>query len=227
MLRDILQNLTFGHRLVLWRLLIALFLAGMIYYAFFFPKEGDRAMKRAAATMRKAQSWKIETTVELPQIQGRMHTLQEVQCPLNYRFTQEQSQVYNGEPREWKNINMVIGDTYYEYASVTDSWKSYAAGDRGSKAICEALARGEEPSPLPPLSKWARAAFASKGDRRDIGTGYCRIWKIDIPRHNAEAEHAFVCIGEEDELPRYVTQYGHEIRVFDWNVPIDFQPPHL
>jgi len=225
MIRDILWNWSFGQRLTIYRLLIALFLGGTIYYAFFFPKEGDRAMRRAAQAMRHAQTWKIESDQDLPEVQGHLHILREVACPSNYRYTRQQSQVVDGVAHEWTNVEMTIGSAYYEYTSAADKWTEYAAAGRGSKAICEALVRGEEPSPLPPLSKWARTAFATKGDRRDIGTGFCRVWRIDIPRHNMEAEHASVCIGEDDELPRYVTQYGHEIRIFDWNVPIDFQPP--
>ncbi len=227
MIRDILQNFSFGQRLVLYRLLIALFLAGLIYYAFFFPKEGDRALRRAAEAMRQAQSWKVESNQDLPQIQGHIHILQEVACPTNYRSTRQQSQIVDGVMREWTNVQMTAGQAYYEYSSATDKWVEYTAGDRSSKATCQALARGEEPSPLPPLSKWARTAFATKGGRRDIGAGYCREWNIAIPRHNADPERASVCIGEDDELPRYVTQYGHEVRIFDWNVPIDFQPPQF
>lgn len=227
MIRDILQQLTFGHRMVLYRLLIALFLAGMIYYAFFFPKEGDRAMKRAAAAMRKAESWKTESNQDIPQVQGRLYLLQEVQCPSNYRFTRRQSQIVDGVEHEWTNVQMVIGQDYYEYNSAGDSWTHYAAGGRGARHLCEALARGEEPAPLPPLSKWARTAFATKGGRRDIGAGFCREWKIDIPRHNMEAEHATVCIGEDDELPRIVTQNSFETRIFDWNVPLNLQPPQI
>jgi hypothetical protein len=227
MIREILQQLTFGHRMVLYRLLIALFLAGMIYYAFFFPKEGDRALRRAAEAMRHAQSWKVESNQDLPQIQGRLHILQEVACPSNSRSTTQQSQLVDGVAREWTNVNMTIGPNSYAYTSAADKWTQSSSYGGGPKATCEAMSRGEPPPPLPPLSKWARTAFAAKGDRRDIGTGYCRDWKITIPRHNVDPERASVCIGEDDELPRYVTQYGHEVRIFDWNVPIDFQPPQI
>jgi hypothetical protein len=225
MLRDILSNWSFGQRMVIYRLLIALFLAGMIYYAFFFPKEGDRAMRRAAEAMKHAQNWKIESNQDLSQVQGHLHILQEVACPSNYRFTRQQSQIVDGVTHEWTNVEMTIGPSYYEYNSAADKWTEYSGAGRGPRAMCEALARGEEPSPLPPLSKWARNAFATKGDRRNIGTGYCREWKIAIPRHNADPERASVCIGEDDELPRFAMQYGHEDRFFDWNVPIDFQRP--
>ena len=227
MIRDILGNLTFGHRMVLYRLLVALFLAGMIYYAFFFPKEGDRALKRAAMAMRNAQSWKVESDQQFPQVQGHLYLLQEVQCPSNYRSTQKQGQAINGVQQEWTNVNMTIGQDYFEYNSKADKWTRSVAGDRGARHLCEALARGDAQSPLPPLTTWARRAFATKGDRRDIGTGYCREWKIAIPRHNMEPERATVCIGEDDDLPRYVTQYDHEVRIFDWNVPLNLQPPQI
>jgi hypothetical protein len=225
MIRDILGNLSFGQRMVLYRLLIALFVAGMIYYAFFFPKEGDRAMRRAAKAMSHATSWKVESIRDLPQIEGRLQILQEVGCPSNSRLTQHQTQTVNGEVREWTNVSLTIGPTAYSYNSATDKWTLGGVG--GPRYMCEALARGEDVPSLPPLSNWARKAFATKGELRDVGTVSCRMWNITIPRHNMDPERASVCIGENDELPRIVTQYDQETRYFDWNIPIDFQAPDL
>lgn len=227
MIRDILQNLTFGHRMVLYRLLIALFLAGMIYYAFFFPKEGDRAMRRAAEAMKRAQSWKIESNQDIPQIQGHLHILQEVACPSNARLTRTQTEVVKGQTHEWTIASVNIGEISYEYNGAADKWAPGVTYGGTPKAICEGMARGDAPAMLPPLSKWARTAFASKGDRRDMGASYCREWKITIPRHNMDPERATVCLGEDDDLPRYFTRNEESIRIFDWNVPIDIQPPQI
>jgi len=224
-IREILGNLSWGQRMVLYRLLVALFLAGMIYYAFFFPKEGDRAMQRSAEALRHATSWKAESIQDLPQVGGKYQVLQEVACPSNSRITQHQTQLVDGQTREWTIVNMTVGGTSYSYTSATDKWTLGGTGG-GLPAMCQTLARGEEPESLP-LSKWSRKAFASKGDRRDVGTGYCREWNIAIPRHNMGPERAYVCIGEDDNLPRIVSQYGVETRYFDWNVPIDFQAPQL
>jgi hypothetical protein len=227
MIRDILGNLSFGQRMVLYRLLIALFLAGMIYYAFFVPKEGDRAMRRAAKAMSHATSWKSEATRDIPQVEGKLQILEEVACPSNMRSTMHQSQRVEGAMREWTIVNLTVGETSYSYTSAADKWSLGGSTAGRTKFMCEALARGEDVPSMPPLSTWARKAFATKGDRRDIGTSYCREWKIAIPRHNMDPERASVCIGEDDELPRIVTQYDQETRYFDWNIPIDFQAPDL
>jgi hypothetical protein len=226
-IRDILQNFSFGQRLVLYRLLIALFLAGMIYYAFFFPKEGDRAMRRAAKAMSQAKGWKWESIRDIPQVQGKLQTLEEVACPSNIRSTMHQSQRVEGTMREWTNVSLTIGAGNYSYNSVADKWTLGGSTAGRPKFMCEALAREEDVPSLPPLSNWARHAFATKGELRDVGTGSCRMWDITIPRHNANPEKASVCIGENDDLPRIVTQYEQEIRYFDWNVPIDMQAPNL
>lgn len=225
MIRDILGNLSFGQRMVLYRLLVALFLAGMIYYAFFFPKEGDRAMRRAAKAMSRATSWKSESVRDIPQVEGKMQILEEVACPSNMRSTWHQTQRFEGEMREWTNVNLTIGESNFSYSSAADKWTLGGSTAGRPKFMCEALACGEDVPSLPPLPTWARKAFATKGELRNVGLGSCRMWNIAIPRHNMDPERASVCLGEDDELPRIVMQYGVETRYFDWNVPIDFQPP--
>ncbi|HUJ49857.1 MAG TPA: hypothetical protein VLW25_06645 [Bryobacteraceae bacterium] len=227
MIREVLQNLNFGHRMVLYRLLIALFLIGMIYYAFFFPKEGDRAIRRAADAMRKARSWKVESNTHLPQAEDVLYFLQEVECPSNSRSTRRQFQIVNGVQHESTNVNMTIGQDYYEYSSDGDKWSRFAAAGRGPRMQCEALARGDELLPLPPLSKWERTGLVSKGDRRDLGSSYCQEWKIAIPRHNMDPERASVCVGENDDLPRFFTRNNLEVRIFDWNVPLNLEAPPI
>jgi hypothetical protein len=225
--REFLQQLTFGHRLVLYRLLIALFIAGMIYYAFYVPKEGDRAMLRAAEAMRQAKSWKVEYVRELPQVEGRMEVVEEVACPSNSRSTLHQTQRVEGTMREWTNVDLRIGNASYVYNSVAGRWTLNAPYGGGAQAICQAVARGDDTQSLPSLSAWARRALVSKGDRRDTGLGSCQEWKITIPRHNASPEKASVCLGEDDNLPRIVTQYGQETRYSDWNLPVEFRAPEI
>jgi hypothetical protein len=59
---DFLKPLSFGQRLLLYRLVIALGISGVIYWAFFVPKRGDRAMHRAGIAVSKATSWKVQWT---------------------------------------------------------------------------------------------------------------------------------------------------------------------
>src|SRR5271168_1926088 len=184
MIGDILSNYSFGQRMVLYRLLIGLFLAGMIYYAFFFPKEGERALRRSAEAMHHATSWKTEYAREQAQGQGKLHVLEEVECPLNKRFTRNQTQLTQRGTLEWTEVTLIVGPKSYSYSSVTDKWTSGGGYGLPPKTMCAALARGDEVQPFPPLSKWARTAYVSKGDLRDTGIGFCRIWDLTIPRHN-------------------------------------------
>jgi hypothetical protein len=227
MIKDLLQQLTFGHRLVVWRLLIALMLGGMIYYAFFVPSEGDRAVRRAADAMRHARSWKAETARDVAEIQGRLETLAEVSCPASARVTTHQTQNLQGAPPEWTNISLTLGDSSYSYSSVADRWTSDVTYGGGPRAVCQRLARGEDVEQLPPLNQWAKHALISKGKRRDTGSGFCQEWKITIPHHNANPEKGSVCLGEDDNLPRFAMQYGVESRYYDWNLPIAFERPEV
>ena len=226
MIREFLQQLPFGHRLPLYRLLIALFLGGMIYYAFFFPKEGDRAMRRGAEAMSRAKSWKSETIRELPDIGGRMEILEEVSCPGSSRITWHQTQQIAGSPPEWTMVTVAIGDSGYRYHSVSDKWVRDAPTG-GPQSIWQALARGEDTPSLPSLSEWSKHALISKGDRRETGAGSCQEWKIATRHGNAVWDEARVCLDENDHLPRFVAQNGAVTRYFDWNAPIDIQAPEL
>ena len=227
MVRDVLQNLSFGQRMVIWRLLVALFLGGMIYYAFFFPSEGDRAMRRGAEALRHARSWKVETARDIPEIQGKLEVVQEVSCPSGSRTTRHQTQLVGGVPQDWTLISLTLGDASYSYSSASDTWKPDTTYGGGPRAMCQALARGEDTQSLPPLAAWAKHALISKGERRDTGAGSCQEWKVAIPHHNANPEKYSVCLGEDDHLPRFVTERGIESRYYDWNLPIELQRPDL
>ncbi len=228
MLRDILQQLSFGQRLVLYRLLIALAISGVIYYYFFVPKPGERALERAEKALQGAYSWKVEYTVSNPEQTYKIDFLMEVQCPSSERTTEHMSGAPGGVPQDWTHITMTVKGASYEYTNPATGWVRTAAGLTGPVVACQKVAHAEEYSMFPPYATWRRRGFVEKGELRDTGIGQCQDWKVVIPGgRNSPSHTSHVCIGQEDLLPRYVQDGGREFRYYDWNVPIQLQEPVL
>jgi hypothetical protein len=230
MIRDTLGNLTFGHRMVLYRLVIALFLAGMIYYAFYVPGAGERALKRSREAVGHATSWKAQyvSTYTDGRTQSRMEALYEVSCPTSSRFTQNFiGQVASHEDIK-TDIRMTTNGASFFYDSKEDVWHRDDRAGRNVRTDCEAVARSEDAWLMPPLTLWMRHAFLKKGERRDTGLSYCQEWLVNLPHGpNAPVEQNMICIGDDDNLPKVWAKGEVTYRYYDWNVPIEFSAPQV
>jgi hypothetical protein len=227
MVREILGQLNPGHRFVLYRLLIALFLAGMIYYAFYVPGAGESALKRSQQAVGHATSWKVQYVRTLDNGKGRMEALYEVSCPTSYRFTQDFITTLGDQEDVTTDIRMTTNGASFFFNSKQDVWKRNDAGGRNVRADCEAAARGEAWL-MPPFSLWSRHAFLKKGGKRDTGLSYCQEWQVTLPHGpNSPVETNMLCIGTDDNLPKIWTEGEVTYRYYDWNVPIEFHPPEV
>ncbi len=228
MIKDILQQLSFGHRLVLYRLVIALMISAVVYYYFYVPKPGERMFERAQKAMQSATSWKLEFTQSDPAQSYKVEYLVEVQCPSSARTTQHLSGAPGGVAQDWTHITLNLGGATYEYINPQKGWTRAASGFYDPAAICGRMAQGEETGLLPPLMKWRRQGFIDKKEVRDTGSGQCQDWKVVVPGGRNSPSHTYsVCLGVDDLLPRFREEGGVQYRYYDWNVPIEFTAPQI
>lgn len=223
-----LQQLNFGQRLILYRLVIALGLAGAIYWAFFIPKAGDRAMRRAGADLRKAASWKIQWTNTPIGGDFKLDFLVEISCPSRVRMTEHTIPDAGSRRVEATSVTMGIDGIVYVYNSNENFWRQRGSGQVDFGGECGALARGEDTALLPPFGKYERKGFMKKGEVREITGERCQEWSVVILRgRDSPTDNSTVCLGVDDDLPRSHAAGGMEFRYFDWNVPIQFTVPQL
>jgi len=223
-----LQQLSFGQRLLLYRLVIALGMAGLIYWAFFIPKSGDRAMRRAGADLRKAASWKVQWTNTPIGGDFRLEYLVEISCPSRVRMTEHTIPDAGSRRVEETSVTMGIDGAVYVYNSRENGWRQKGPGQVEFGGECGALARREDTALLPPFGKYEHKGFMKKGEVRELTGEKCQEWSVVI-FHNRDSptDNYTVCLGVNDDLPRSHTANGMEFRFSDWNVPIEFTVPQL
>lgn len=218
-----LQQLNFGHRLTLYRLVIALGLAGMIYWAFYVPKSGDRAMRRAAAAVQKARSWKVQWTNSPLEADFKLEYLVEVSCPSSSRVIERTIPNEGSRRVEATNVFLAMDGQVYLHSDRENAWSLTAPGNIPYAGDCAALSRHEDTTLLPPFRRYERRGSTRKGEVREVGGERCREWEVVIFYNtNSPTENYKVCLGVDDDLPRSHTANGVEFRYFDWNVPIQF-----
>jgi hypothetical protein len=223
-----LQPLSFGQRLLLYRLVIALGVAGMVYWAFFIPKSGERAMRRAGADLRKAKSWKVQWTNTPIGGDFKLEYMVEVSCPSRLRMTEHTVPDAGSRRVEGTSVTMAIDGAVYLYNSRENGWRRGYSNQMPYAGDCAALARGEDTSLLPPFGKYEHKGFMKKGEIREITGEQCREWSVVIFRgRNSPTDNYTVCLGVNDDLPRSHSAGSMEFRYFDWDVPIVFTVPPL
>ena len=225
---DFLRPLNFGHRLLLYRLVIGLFVAGMTYSAFFIPGSGERALKRAIQATSHATSWKMQYARPAGAGLPQMDALIEMACPSSSRMTQTWVTQLNGREDSWIDIRMTTNGASYFFNSKENIWHRNDTAGRNPHGDCGLMARGEDSRNLPPLNRWMHYGFLKKGELRDTGLGQCQEWLVTLPRgRDSPVDHASVCLGVDDNLPRFATEDGLTSSYFDWNLPVDFKPPEM
>ena len=218
---DFLRPLNFGHRLVLYRLVIALFISGMVYWAFFVPKRGDRAMHRASLAVRQAKSWKAQWTNTPIGGDFKLEYLVEVSCPSSSRMTEHTVPDAGSARREGTSLTLNIEGARYVYNSAENGWKRQGTGRALYTAECGAPVGNEETSLVPPFRKYEQRGLMHKGEAREVGGEQCQEWAVVIfYNSNSPTDDYKVCLGVDDDLPRSYLARGMEFRYCDWNVPI-------
>jgi hypothetical protein len=137
-------------------------------------------------------------------------------------FTTEEK----GQHDSWTNIALVTNGAAYFFDSRQNYWVRDDPEGRNPNGNCQLMARGEDTEMLPPLGRWVQYGTLKKGALRDTGAGQCQEWQISFPPGpNSPVEKTSVCLGLDDNLPRFMTEGDVTYRYFDWNVPIEFNPP--
>jgi hypothetical protein len=154
--------------------------------------------------------------------------LDEVSCPSSER-TVRHIRPASANARELTLEEIVIGIDHYAYNDWAKRWTHDLRGASGPSNICARLLLGQDSGQLPPLHRWLGGSYViEKENLRESSAGSCREWKVLSPAgfsHTPDAD--FVCLGVKDHLPWFRGAPGNlqEIRFYDWNVPIDIQPP--
>jgi hypothetical protein len=225
---DFLRPLNFGHRLTLYRLVIALFISGLIYWAFFIPKSGDRAMHRAGLAVQQAKSWKAQWTNTPIGGDFKLEYLVEVSCPSSSRVTEHTLPDPGSRRPEGASVDLNIDGTAYEYHTPENVWKRKGAGRAIYTDECGVSTANEETSLLPPFRKFGRRAVTGKREVREVVGEQCQDWSVVIFYNtNSPTDNYKVCLGVDDDLPRSYSARGMDFRFFDWDVPINFTAPEV
>lgn len=199
-------------------------LATFIYLL--LPNSGVKEFTRAREALRHVTSWKMQSGSD--STSGEF--LAEVSCPSSAR-TVHHIRPASSDSRELILETIVIGNDGYSYNDWAKRWTHELRGGQGPADACARLARGEDAGSLPPLGRWLGGAFIlEKENLRETPIGRCREWKVHTPGgFSSSPDLDFVCVGVDDHLPRFHGYPGNpqEVRFYDWNVPVDIQPPDL
>jgi hypothetical protein len=212
-------------RAQLWSLItIVVFVAGTLLYVG-TPSSGVREFERAEQALHHVTSWKMKSN--LAGTDGATGDyLDEVDCPSAERTTQHIHWTA-ANARDIMLQTIFVGNDRYMYNDWAKSWSHEVIS--GGPVTCAVLASGEDAGGLPPLRKWATAAYIiDKENLRETSDGPCREWKVHIPGgFSAQPTSEFVCLGVKDHLPRFRGYPGtpSEVRFYDWNVPMDITAP--
>lgn len=211
-------------------IIAAVFVFGAVLYVW-LPNLGAREFERAREALRHVTSWKMEGRIVGSDSAGGEY-LEEVSCPSSQHTTQH-IRGTAANSREMVLETIQIGSDRYTYGSYSQiegakPWSRFVAG---LSETCAKLSSGEDVGQLPPLHRWSGGAYViEKENLRETADGACREWKVLIPGAYSSAPNAeFVCLGVGDHLPRFVGVPGSagEVHFYDWNVPIDIQPPDV
>jgi len=196
------------------------FLGGAFLY-FLWPDARVREFKLAGEALRQVKSWKMEIRKSGSGLSAPEY-LDEASCLSNERVTHHVLKEIDGHPTDLTLGTLSIGNKHYYYDVHAARWMRDSTGGTGPTDPCARLSRWF------PFDEWLAKAYAIEEQGvRETPDGRCREWKIVTLGAPSSAQ--FVCLGLRDHLPRFQGAPGGpgEARFYDWNAPIDFQPPDL
>lgn len=198
-------------------------------FAFFlWPDPSIREFKDAQEALRHVRSWKSQSVSWASNSQNE-EQLDEVACPSTERWTEHLRTNVTGQNVELIRQAIVIGTKHFSYSSYNGrrAWTSDSIYPIHPATLCAKMARGEDG--LFAFHEWLTGMYfiERQGVRKTPG-GNCREWKITKAGGGPTATD-YVCLGVKDHLPMFLhgTPFTSQVRFFDWNVPIEIQPPNL